>query len=84
MSGAAAPIKQIINPPKPPPPPPPPVLAAPVPLTGGESETAQVNRAKDLERDAARRRSGRKSTILTGALGVTDQATTQKKTLLGQ
>jgi len=59
-------------PPAPPPPEPPKV---------SEEEKARI--AKE-QADMERRRKGRKSTILTGPLGVEEEATIEKKTLLGE
>ena len=59
--------------PKPPPPP----AAAPV-----EQEQA-VQESMDRERRRQAAAMGQRSTILTGAMGVAEPATTTKKTLLG-
>ncbi|WP_152512871.1 hypothetical protein [Desulfovibrio sp. X2] len=50
--------------------------------TDGQTEAERTARS-DAKKAAAQAR-GRESTILTGALGDTSQATTQKKTLLGE
>ena len=60
----------------------PPVQPLPEPP---KAELSAEEKAK-IEADQAameRRRKGRKSTILTGPLGVEEAATTEKKTLLG-
>ncbi|WP_210515146.1 hypothetical protein GC087_07210 [Pantoea sp. JZ2] len=48
-----------------------------------EQDTAVVN-ARDEEERRRRAAAGRASTILTGSQGVTSQANTSSKTLLGQ
>ena len=58
----------------------PPVQPLPEPPKVSEEEKARI--AKE-QADMERRRKGRKSTILTGPLGLETQATTEKKTLLG-
>ena len=62
-------------------PPPPPVQPLPEPPEVSEEEKARIAQE---QRDMERRRKGRKSTILTGPLGVEEEATIQKKTLLGE
>jgi hypothetical protein len=49
------------------------------------AELSQEEKDKIAAEQAAieRKRKGRKSTILTGALGLQDEATVEKKTLLG-
>ena len=60
---------------------PPPVKAAePVPK---ESDAA-VEAARLAEQERLRRMRGRRHTILTGAQGITEEANTRKKTLLGE
>ena len=58
----------------------PPVQPLPEPPTVSEEEKEKI--AKE-QADIERRRKGRKSTILTGPLGLQEEATTEKKTLLG-
>ncbi|EPR42718.1 hypothetical protein dsx2_2635 [Desulfovibrio sp. X2] len=64
------------------------VISTPAPApevpteTDGQTEAERTARS-DAKKAAAQAR-GRESTILTGALGDTSQATTQKKTLLGE
>ena len=62
-------------------PPPPPVQ--PLPET---PEVSDEEKARIASEQAAmeRKRKGRRSTILTGPLGVEEEATVQKKTLLGE
>lgn len=62
--------------PKPPPAPPPPAAAPTM-------ASPAVQAARDDERKRARLAAGRASTILTGAQGVMQTATTGGKTLLG-
>ena len=59
---------------------PPPVEAPEAPEVS-EEEKARI--AKE-QRQMELRRKGRKSTILTGPLGVEEEATIEKKTLLGE
>jgi len=63
-------------------PPLPPVQPAPPPPS---SELSQEEKDKIAAEQAkiARKRKGRSSTILTGPLGVEEEAETEKKTLLG-
>ena len=59
-----------------------PPVAAPAPTPGSIQEGAAT--AGEQERLAARRRKGRRSTILTeGGLGISQAQTDQKKSLLG-
>lgn len=60
------------------------VSSAPVVQSAPQEQDAAVVNARDQE--AARRRAaaGQASTLLTGAQGVTSQASTSGKTLLGQ
>ena len=60
---------------------PPPVQPLPEPPEVSDEEKARIAQE---QRDMERRRKGRKSTILTGPLGVEEEATIQKKTLLGE
>lgn len=60
---------------------PPPVQPLPEPPELTDEEKAKI--AED-ERKREMKRKGRKSTILTGPLGVEEEATVQKKTLLGE
>jgi len=53
----------------------------PEPPTEADEE---VQRARDLERRQALLAAGRRSTILTGGRGLTDDASVARKTLLGQ
>ena len=61
-------------------PPLPPVQPAPPPPEVSQEEK---NRIAAEQREIARKRKGRKSTILTSPLGVEEEAETEKKTLLG-
>ena len=60
---------------------PPPVQPLPEPPELTDEEKAKI--AED-ERKREMKRKGRKSTILTGPLGVEEEATVEKKTLLGE
>ena len=62
-------------------PPPPPVQPLPEPPEVSDEEKARIKAEQDA---MERRRKGRKSTILTGPLGVEEEATIEKKTLLGE
>ena len=55
----------------------------PLPETPELSEEDKARIAED-ERKREMKRKGRKSTILTGPLGVEEEATIEKKTLLGE
>ena len=66
--------------PKMPPLPPPPPAPPPVPT---EITQEEKDRIAAEQKEIARKRKGRKSTILTGPLGVEQEAETEKKTLLG-
>jgi len=59
----------------PPPPPPPPPLPRPL--------DPAITRARRKDRQQAALAQGRRGTILTSGLGLTDPATSAKKTLLG-
>ena len=59
---------------------PPPVYYAPAPPTENDAE---IKAAKVKEEEILRKQRGRAATLLTSGLGVTEQAPTQKKTLLG-
>lgn len=61
-------------------PPPPPVQPLPEPPEVSDEEKARIAQE---QRDMERRRKGRRSTILTGPLGVEEEGTIEKKTLLG-
>lgn len=61
-------------------PPPPPVQPLPEPPEVSDEEKARI--AKE-QADMERRRKGRKSTILTGPLGIEEEGEIEKKTLLG-
>lgn len=61
--------------------PPPPPEPAPAPPSFEDAERERL--AAEKQKDLLRKRKGRKSTIVTGPLGVTEEATTEKKTLLG-
>ena len=63
-------------------PPLPPVQPLPPPPSTELSQEEKDRIAAD-QRAMERKRKGRKSTILTGPLGETDEAETEKKTLLG-
>ena len=60
----------------------PPVQPLPEPPKA-ELSAEEKQRIADEQAAMERRRKGRKSTILTGPLGITEEATTEKKTLLG-
>tara|TARA_R100001463_G_scaffold59957_1_gene112270 strand:+ start:23 stop:247 length:225 start_codon:yes stop_codon:yes gene_type:complete len=63
-------------------PPMPPVQ--PLPETpSAELSQEEKDKIAAEQREMERKRKGRKSTILTGPLGVEDEAETEKKTLLG-
>lgn len=59
-----------------PPPPPPPVFP--------ETDSLQIKQREAEAKSAARRRRGRRATILTSGLGVTDPVASTKKSLLGE
>ena len=63
-------------------PPLPPVQPAPTPPST-ELSQEEKDRIAAEQREMERKRKGRKSTILTGPLGDTEEAETEKKTLLG-
>ena len=63
-------------------PPLPPVQPAPPPPPSEVSQE-EKDRIAAEQRKMERKRKGRKSTILTGPLGVEDEAETENKTLLG-
>ena len=63
-------------------PPLPPVQPLPEPPSTEISAEEKARIAAE-QRDMERKRRGRKSTILTGPLGVEEEAETEKKTLLG-
>ena len=60
----------------------PPVQPLPEPPKAELSAEEKAKIAQE-QADMERRRKGRKSTILTGPLGLQEEATTEKKTLLG-
>ena len=60
----------------------PPVQPLP-PAPSGELSQEEKDRIAKEQRDAERRRRGRRSTILTSPLGIQEEAETEKKTLLG-
>ena len=60
--------------------PPPPVPVAPPPPTKSDSD---IRASRENERKRRLAAAGRKSTILTGGTGVTDEAPIQQATLLG-
>lgn len=62
--------------------PPPPVEPPPVVESGSKEVSAVAKQAKKEEATKAKQKTGRASTILTGALGVEEQARTGK-TVLG-
>ena len=66
--------------PKMPPLPPPPPAHPPVPT---EISQEEKDRIAAEQKEIARKRKGRRSTILTGPLGVEEEAETEKKPLLG-
>ena len=63
-------------------PPLPPVQPAPPPPPTEVSQE-EKDRIAAEQREIARKRKGRRSTILTGPLGVEEEAETENKTLLG-
>ena len=63
-------------------PPLPPVQPLPEPPST-ELSQEEKDRIAAEQRDMERKRRGRKSTILTGPLGIEEEAETEKKTLLG-
>ena len=63
-------------------PPLPPVQPLPEPPSA-ELSQEEKDRVTAEQREMERKRRGRKSTILTGPLGVEEEAETEKKTLLG-
>ena len=63
-------------------PPLPPVQPLPEPPSA-ELSQEEKDRIAAEQRDIERKRKGRRSTILTGPLGVKEEAETEKKTLLG-
>jgi len=63
-------------------PPLPPVQPLPEPPSAEVSQEDRERIAAE-QREMERKRRGRKSTILTGPLGVEEEAETEKKTLLG-
>jgi len=63
-------------------PPLPPVQPAPPPPSSEVSQE-EKDRIAAEQREIERKRRGRKSTILTGPLGVEEEAETESKTLLG-
>ena len=60
----------------------PPVQPLP-PAPSGELSQEEKDRIASEQRAMERKRKGRRSTILTGPLGDTEEAETEKKTLLG-
>ena len=63
-------------------PPLPPVQPLPEPPSA-ELSQEEKDRIAAEQRDIERKRRGRKSTILTGPLGIEEEAETEQKTLLG-
>jgi len=63
-------------------PPLPPIQPLPEPPSA-ELSQEEKDRIASEQREMERKRKGRKSTILTGPLGDTEEAETEKKTLLG-
>ena len=63
----------------------PPLPPPPEPITPPDPEVSEEERNKIAaeQRKLERKRKGRKSTIITGPLGVEEEAETEKKTLLG-
>ncbi|BAR13970.1 hypothetical protein [uncultured Mediterranean phage uvMED] len=72
-------MSKIFSPSMPPLPPP------PEPIEPPKAEVSQEEKDRIAAEQAAieRKRKGRRSTILTGPLGVEEEAETEKKTLLG-
>tara|TARA_R100000655_G_scaffold19064_1_gene39966 strand:- start:389 stop:607 length:219 start_codon:yes stop_codon:yes gene_type:complete len=60
-----------------------PPVAPPPQLPSTEVSQEEKDRIAAERRDMERKRKGRRSTILTGPLGVEEEAETEKKTLLG-
>lgn len=58
--------------------------AVPQPVEDAKEADERVVNARDEEKKKAKRMLGRNSTLLTGASGLQDKATTSKKTLLGE
>ena len=63
-------------------PPLPPVQPLPEPPSA-ELSQEEKDRIAEEQREIERKRKGKRSTILTGSLGVEEEAETEKKTLLG-
>ena len=63
----------------------PPLPPTPEPIEPPSAELSQEekDRIAAEQREIERKRKGRRSTILTGPLGVEEEAETEKKTLLG-
>jgi len=57
---------------------------APVETVAPLPDTTDEDARKKKEKERLRLMKGRKSTILTGGAGLEDDATTEKKTLLGE
>jgi hypothetical protein len=72
-------MSKIFSPSMPPLPPPP----EPIEPPKAEVSQEEKDRIAAEQRDIERKRKGRRSTILTGPLGVEEEAETEKKTLLG-
>jgi hypothetical protein len=72
-------MSKIFSPSMPPLPPPP----EPVEPPSAELSQQEKDRIAAEQREIERKRKGRKSTILTGPLGVEEEAETEQKTLLG-
>ena len=72
-------MSKIFSPSMPPLPPP------PEPIEPPKAEVSQEEKDRIASEQAAieRKRKGKKSTILTGPLGIEEEAETEKKTLLG-
>jgi hypothetical protein len=75
----------VFSSPSPPPPPPPPVIPPPPPLPDPPPTPVDpaVTRARTKDRQQAALAQGRSATVLTSGLGLTSEATSAKKTLLG-
>lgn len=70
--------------PPPPPPPLPPLTLSPDPAVSAQAKRATVAvKSSAGEATAAAKRKGRRATLLTGPLGLTEEAELKRKTLLG-
>jgi hypothetical protein len=58
-------------------------IVVPTPVAAPTVDDTEVKAAEEKQRKLAALAKGRESTILTGGLGLTDEAPTTQKTLLG-